>query len=167
MRSALSITMLTIHSDLAEFQPFVNLPSRSITDYYQLIKRPLCLKMVIKRARGQHGREAATGVTDYKTWDAFEDDVSLIWKNAQEYNEDGSEMYELAEKFKVSALLRQYSSELTLDIGIVSSPARGSEAESRRAARNAHQTQCPPEAETASGIEAHYERPGFISWYIG
>lgn len=61
----------------------------------------MCLKMVIKRARGQHGREAATGVTDYKTWDAFENDVALIWKNAQEYNEDGSDMYELSKKFKV------------------------------------------------------------------
>ncbi|GAM85380.1 hypothetical protein ANO11243_033870 [Dothideomycetidae sp. 11243] len=87
--------------DFAEFQPFVNLPSRSLTDYYHLIKKPMCLRMIAKRARGQHGRDAATGITDLKTWDAFEDEVSLIWKNCHEYNEDGSEMFELATKFKV------------------------------------------------------------------
>lgn len=97
-----STTSLTLRSDFAEFQPFVNLPPRSLADYYQIIKKPQCLKSMIKRARGQHGRDAPTGITDFKTWDAFEDEASLIWKNAQEYNEDGSEMFELAGKFKVS-----------------------------------------------------------------
>ncbi|KAG8624165.1 hypothetical protein KVT40_009141 [Elsinoe batatas] len=88
------------------YQPFFNLPSRTYTDYYQLIKKPVCLKSIQKRARGQHGREAASGITDFKTWDAFEDEVSLIWKNAQEYNEDGSEMFNLADEFKEHFLSR-------------------------------------------------------------
>lgn len=89
------------YSEFQEFQPFVNLPPRSLNDYYQLIKKPMCLKLMIKRCRGQHGRDAATGVTDFKTWDAFEDEVSLIWQNAQTYNEDGSDMFQLADTFKV------------------------------------------------------------------
>ncbi|KAF4556057.1 Chromatin structure-remodeling complex subunit rsc4-like protein [Elsinoe fawcettii] len=92
--------------ELPIYQPFFNLPPRSLTDYFQLIKRPVCLKSLQKRARGQHGRETPTGITDFKTWDAFEDEVSLIWKNAQEYNEDGSDMFNLAEEFKEHFLSR-------------------------------------------------------------
>ena len=55
-----------------------------------------------KRAIGIHGRNAATNVTDFKTWDAFEEEMSFIWRNAQAYNEDGSDMFNLAEEFKVS-----------------------------------------------------------------
>ncbi|PSK60553.1 Chromatin structure-remodeling complex subunit rsc1 [Elsinoe australis] len=86
--------------DLQIYHPFGNLPSRTYTDYYQLIKKPVSLKSIMKRTRGQHGREPPTGITDFKTWDAFEEEVSLIWRNAQEYNEDGSEMFNLAEEFK-------------------------------------------------------------------
>ncbi|PNS13934.1 Chromatin structure-remodeling complex subunit rsc1 [Sphaceloma murrayae] len=82
------------------YHPFGNLPSRSLTDYYQLIKKPVSLKSIAKKCRGQHGREPPTGITDFKTWDAFEEEVSFIWKNAQEYNEDGSEMFTLADDFK-------------------------------------------------------------------
>jgi len=99
--SAVLRPMLKPRSDFQEFQPFVNLPPRSLTDYYKLIKKPMCLKLVGKHARGQQGRDAATGVTLHKTWDSFEEEVSLIWKNAQDYNEDGSDMFELASKFRV------------------------------------------------------------------
>lgn len=86
--------------DVEIFQPFVNLPPRSLTDYYQVIKKPVSLTAVRKRTRGQHGREAPTMQTDFKTWDAFQDEVSYIWSNAQEYNEDGSDMYTLASEFE-------------------------------------------------------------------
>lgn len=86
------------------FQPFVSLPPRSLVDYYKVIKKPVSLTAVRKRCRGQHGREAATMQSDFKTWDAFEDEVSYIWRNAREYNEDGSDMFnlsvELEELFK-------------------------------------------------------------------
>ena len=65
-----------------------------------MIKRPLSLKGVQKRIRGVHGRAPPTGISDYKNWEAFEQAVSLIWRNAQEYNEDGSEMYTLAADFE-------------------------------------------------------------------
>lgn len=62
----------------------------------------MSLKGVAKRIKGIHGRNDATGVTDYKTWDKFEEGVSLIWRNARHYNEDGSDMYTLANEFEVS-----------------------------------------------------------------
>jgi hypothetical protein len=39
-------------------------------------------------------------MTDFKTWDAFENEISFIWRNAKDYNEDGSEMYTLANDFE-------------------------------------------------------------------
>lgn len=78
------------------------LPSRSLVDYYQVIKYPVSLKGVRKRINGEHGRNERTGITDYKTWDAFAQEVGFIWRNAREYNEDGSEMFELANQFEVS-----------------------------------------------------------------
>jgi hypothetical protein len=84
------------------FTPFINLPSRQLTDYYQLIKNPRSLKAVQKSINGQRGRDAATGQTLFKSWDALAEDMSLIWQNARLYNEDGSEIYELAGELEVS-----------------------------------------------------------------
>lgn len=78
------------------FTAFINLPPRSLTDYYQLIKQPMSLKGVQKKVRGQRGRDAATGKTDLKSWQALEDEMSLIWTNAREYNQDGSDLFNLA-----------------------------------------------------------------------
>ncbi|KAI4718629.1 Bromodomain-containing protein [Aureobasidium sp. EXF-10727] len=76
--------------------PFVTLPPRTLTDYYNIIKKPMSLTAVRKRVRGQHGRGPATSQTDFKTWDAFEDEVSYIWRNARDYNEDGSDIFNLS-----------------------------------------------------------------------
>lgn len=56
----------------------------------------MSLTAVRKRVRGQHGRGAATSQSDFKTWDAFADEVSYIWRNARDYNEDGSDMFNLS-----------------------------------------------------------------------
>lgn len=93
--------MLYYSRGLEIFTPFVNLPSRKLEDYYKYIKTPMSLKGVQKKTKGQHGREPPTGVSDFKTWDSFEQCVSLIWKNARDYNEDGSDMYQLASDFEV------------------------------------------------------------------
>ncbi|KAK5109818.1 hypothetical protein LTR62_006551 [Meristemomyces frigidus] len=82
------------------YTPFTNLPSRKLEDYYQFTKHPVSIKGVGKRVRGVHGRAPPTNVTDFKTWDAFEEEVSFIWRNAQSYNEEGSDMYILADEFK-------------------------------------------------------------------
>jgi Bromodomain len=60
------------------------------------------LKGVQKRVRGIHGRNPPTGITDFHSWDSFEQEMSFIWRNAREYNEDGSEIFELAGELEVS-----------------------------------------------------------------
>ena len=40
-------------------------------------------------------------VPKFKTWADFEEDMSLIWKNAMHYNEDGSEIHNLAKQLEV------------------------------------------------------------------
>ncbi|KAF2202868.1 Bromodomain-containing protein [Delitschia confertaspora ATCC 74209] len=97
-------------SNLQIFFPFVNLPSRSLRDYYQLIKHPMSLQGVQKKVRGVVGRNAPTGVTDLKSWDALENEVSFIWRNAREYNEDGSDIFNLSIEFE--ALFKQKLAEI-------------------------------------------------------
>lgn len=62
----------------------------------------MSLSALRKRVRGIHGRHENTGVSDYKSWDSFAEDVSLLWRNAWEYNEDGSEISLLAAQLEVS-----------------------------------------------------------------
>ncbi|MCJ1387426.1 hypothetical protein MMC18_000269 [Xylographa bjoerkii] len=76
--------------------PFLNLPSRELRDYYSVIKFPQCLKRVQKQVRGIQGREKPSGVSLFKSWQAFEEEMSKIWNNARLYNEDGSNISELA-----------------------------------------------------------------------
>lgn len=47
------------------------------------------------------GREKPTGQTLLKSWQAFEQENSYIWNNAREYNEDESEISELASILEV------------------------------------------------------------------
>ncbi|RYP69819.1 hypothetical protein DL769_005171 [Monosporascus sp. CRB-8-3] len=82
------------------FEPFVYLPPRTLKDYYEIIAEPLSLKALQKQVRGQHGRGAATYISDFKSWAAFEDQASLIWKNAYHYNEDGSEIFVMAQELE-------------------------------------------------------------------
>lgn len=93
--------MLTTSSGLEIYSPFGNLPTRKLEDYYKVIRHPVSLKSVLKRTKGIHGRAPPTNVTDFKNWDAYEDEMSFIWRNAKEYNEDESDMYKLAEDFEV------------------------------------------------------------------
>ena len=81
---------------------FMNLPPRTLKDYYQVIKDPLCLKKLQKLVKGIHGRsKEPSGVSDFKTWAALEEKTSLIWQNALYYNEDGSEISEMAKELEV------------------------------------------------------------------
>ncbi|KAI6088083.1 Bromodomain-containing protein [Hypoxylon rubiginosum] len=86
--------------ELAYFDPFIYLPPKSLKDYYEIIAEPLSLKALQKQVRGQHGRGGATYVSDFKSWAAFEDQASLIWKNAYHYNEDGSDISLMAQELE-------------------------------------------------------------------
>ena len=81
--------------------PFINLPSRTMRDYYSLIKKPVCLKGVQKMVRGIKGRDKPTGVTFFRSWQSFEDEMSYIWSNAREYNEPGSSIPDMADQLEV------------------------------------------------------------------
>jgi hypothetical protein len=99
----LEASLLTfLNSEMEIFFPFVVLPPRSLTDYYQVITHPVSLTSMRKKTRGAQGRGPATGISDFKTWDAFANEMSFIWRNAQEYNEDGSDIFVLADEFKVN-----------------------------------------------------------------
>ncbi|KAI0158191.1 Bromodomain-containing protein [Xylariaceae sp. FL1272] len=87
-------------ADYRYFEPFFNLPSRELKDYYEVIAEPLSLKGLQKQVRGQLGRRGATYVSVFKSWAAFEDQASLIWKNAYHYNEDGSEIFVMAQELE-------------------------------------------------------------------
>ena len=66
-------------------------PKRDYPDYYKLIERPTSIFDV--KALVRQGK-----VTD---WDALAKEVRLIWDNAKEYNEPGSEIYDLTEALEV------------------------------------------------------------------
>lgn len=91
----------TDQDDYLLFQPFINLPPRSLKDYYEIIAEPISLKGLQKQVRGQRGRGGASGVSDFKSWSQFEDQTSLLWKNAYHYNEDGSEISVLAKELEI------------------------------------------------------------------
>lgn len=87
--------------DSAYFEPFVNLPPRALKDYYKMISDPLSLKKLQKQVKGIHGRQEATGVSEYKSWATFEEKTKLLWENAYYFNEEDSEIYSLAQELEV------------------------------------------------------------------
>ncbi|CAK7265974.1 hypothetical protein SEPCBS57363_001861 [Sporothrix epigloea] len=80
----------------AYFEPFFNLPSRTLKDYFQVIKDPLSIKKLQKLVKGIRSRTDRSGVTEFKSWAAFEDKAKLLWENAYYYNEDGSVIANIA-----------------------------------------------------------------------
>ena len=87
-------------SDLA--LNFLERPDKKrYADYYRKIAKPVALYILQKRTKGViHNK--VTGVSIYHSWDEFAEDVRLLWKNARAYNEEGSEIYELAGKLEVN-----------------------------------------------------------------
>ncbi|KAJ6120249.1 hypothetical protein N7523_004529 [Penicillium sp. IBT 18751x] len=77
--------------------PFIGKPDRNLyRDYYEIIHHPVSLRSIQKKVRGTDSRKKPSKVTAYPTWQSFEEEVSYIWRNAREYNEDGSEISVLA-----------------------------------------------------------------------
>ncbi len=60
----------------------------------------MSLTSVQKKVKGVVGREQPTGHTLFKNWDSFETTMSVIWKNARIYNEDGSDIYNLSQELE-------------------------------------------------------------------
>lgn len=77
--------------------PFIGKPDRNLyRDYYEIIQHPVSLRSIQKKVRGTDSRKKHSRVTAYPTWQSFEEEVTYIWRNAREYNEDGSEISVLA-----------------------------------------------------------------------
>jgi hypothetical protein len=83
-----SVLMFDFHRN------FYEKPSRrQYPDYYQLIQRPTSLTDIKKQV--EKGR--------FSTWDAFIAETRLIWINAKQYNDDGSQIYLFAEALEVGS----------------------------------------------------------------
>ncbi|CCU76933.1 Bromodomain containing protein [Blumeria hordei DH14] len=87
-------------NDPVTFEPFITLPSRKeYKDYYNIITHPVALKDLQRAVRGI--RLKTPGISEFKTWSAFEGEASYIWKNAFLYNEDNSEIFKLAREMQL------------------------------------------------------------------
>lgn len=83
--------------EIPKYDIFARLPDRKMfKDYYAVIPHPVSFATLKRAIKGGN-----TGVSKFTTWDELEEEVSLIWKNARHYNEDGSFVSELADDFEV------------------------------------------------------------------
>ncbi|KAJ5099119.1 hypothetical protein N7532_006120 [Penicillium argentinense] len=75
--------------------PFIGKPDRNLyRDYYEIIQHPVSLRSIQQKVRGTESRRKPSKTTAFPTWESFEDEVSYIWRNAREYNEDDSDIVE-------------------------------------------------------------------------
>ncbi|KAL1960755.1 hypothetical protein VTO42DRAFT_6585 [Malbranchea cinnamomea] len=78
------------------FLPFINKPDRNLyKEYYDIIKHPVSLRSILKMVRGTDRRKGSQK-HPFRTWSAFEEEMSYLWKNAREFNEEGSDIVALA-----------------------------------------------------------------------
>ncbi|KAK2715124.1 hypothetical protein QYM36_009948 [Artemia franciscana] len=79
--------------------PFQKLPTRrELPDYYDVIKKPLDIKKILKRIE----------LDRYETIDDLEKDFSLLCRNAQVYNEENSLIYaDSVELYKIFTTVKE------------------------------------------------------------
>jgi hypothetical protein len=70
-----------------------------------MIPNPISLGVLQKRVKGVTSKKDVAGISEFKTWAAFEEEASYLWKNAWHYNEDGSDIFNLATTLKVSDVI--------------------------------------------------------------
>jgi Bromodomain len=76
----------------------VDWKSLGLNDYPMVIKRPMDLKTVTNKLKKN----------EYKKADDFFDDINLIWNNCQTYNEEESELHQIAVRLqKDTAAMRE------------------------------------------------------------
>lgn len=112
------------------------MPPKSLKDYYQLIDEPMSLKKLWRAIKGMVGRAGATGVSEFKSWAALEEKASLLWSNAFYYNEEGSEIFELAKELKVSEDTTARPWVLPADLTLLRTSSMSSSMRPRHAWRN-------------------------------
>ncbi|KAH0848398.1 hypothetical protein FOPE_02212 [Fonsecaea pedrosoi] len=80
---------LSEQDDAINFEEKVS--KKDYPDYYRLVKKPTSISDV----RAMVERDAI------QDWDALAKEVRLIWDNAKDYNQEGSDIYLMAEKLEV------------------------------------------------------------------
>jgi chromatin structure-remodeling complex subunit RSC4 len=65
-------------------------------DYYEVIQHPVSLRSIQKHVRSTDNKKNLTKSIAFPTWQSFEDEMEFVWRNAREFNEDGSEIFTLA-----------------------------------------------------------------------
>ena len=95
--------MLTLESDeIASFEVFFDKPDRKLyPDYYKLIKNVVSLKSVQSKVKRSSVDKYAPTISEFKSWGPFEHEMSYLWNNAWQFNEDGSEISTLATELQV------------------------------------------------------------------
>ena len=76
--------------------PFLKpVPRSTFPDYYMLIQKPICMEQIKKKIN----KEADQRLRDYR------EDIRLLCNNARKYNEDGSILYQDADKIEVCCMM--------------------------------------------------------------
>ena len=72
--------------------PFIKLvPKSDYPDYYLLIRNPICMEQIEKKINKK----------EYRSLKEYREDIRLLCDNARLYNEDGSPLYQDADKIEV------------------------------------------------------------------
>ncbi|KAI0243540.1 hypothetical protein L0F63_005337 [Massospora cicadina] len=83
-KTAQEILSLTSADGRVISELFVELPlEEEYPDYYEEIENPISIQLILERIDREH----------YATWDEYLDDWLLLAKNAQKYNEPGSQVF--------------------------------------------------------------------------
>lgn len=82
--------------------PFLYKPDRNLyKEYYEIIQHPVSLRSLLKQVRGIEGRKPHSRKTAFPTWQMFADEMEYVWGNAREFNEEDSEIVDLANILEV------------------------------------------------------------------
>ncbi|OKL56705.1 hypothetical protein UA08_07846 [Talaromyces atroroseus] len=77
--------------------PFLYKPDRNLyKEYYEIIQHPVSLRGILKQVRGIEGRKPHSRKTAFPNWRSFANEMDFVWGNAREFNEDDSEIVDLA-----------------------------------------------------------------------
>jgi chromatin structure-remodeling complex subunit RSC4 len=88
--------------DIASFEVFFDKPDRKLyPDYYKVIKNVVSLKSIQSKVKRSAGDKDAPTISEFKSWGTFEHEMSFLWNNAWQFNEDGSEISTLATELQV------------------------------------------------------------------
>ena len=105
---------------------FLDLPDHNLfPDYYEIIKAPVCLNDMRKRATANQ----------YTRWPTFENELLRMFSNARTYNQEGSEVYQNADALEAAyrSFVQRLPAEVTVHSVVVAAAAKPKAAGKRKA----------------------------------